>query len=310
MNWAYLVRCRDDSLYAGWTPDLPKRLAAHNAGTGAKYTRGRGPVILAYAESFATKSEAMARESAFKRLNKAQKEALAKNWVPPSLGSTAARTLESLPGGTQIYTDKNHRIGTDSLLLLDFCTAWRNWSVCDLGTGGGILLLGLIDKGLRGKAVGIDIDSAAISLLRESASLNEFLNLQSIQEDWRKYRPARPFDLVVSNPPYFTSGPLPPNPQRASARHQLIGNIEDVCACASRILKDGGRFCLCYPAASLASLFFALHSHNLEPKQLQFVRKSPENEPHLALVDARKAGGSGLAVLPDRILPPGQSVHY
>lgn len=80
-NWAYLARCADGSLYAGWTTDLDKRLAAHNAGTGAKYTRARRPVALAWARGFATKSEAMQQEAALKKLPKAKKEALAAGWA-------------------------------------------------------------------------------------------------------------------------------------------------------------------------------------------------------------------------------------
>lgn len=75
--YAYLVRCRDNSLYAGWTTDLENRLRAHNDGSGAKYTRGRGPVTLAYHETFATKQAAQAREYALKRLTKQAKEELA-----------------------------------------------------------------------------------------------------------------------------------------------------------------------------------------------------------------------------------------
>lgn len=74
--WAYLVRCGDGSLYAGWTVDVKKRVAAHNAGTGAKYTRGRGPVTLAFAAGFATRGEAMREEARLKRLTRAEKEAL------------------------------------------------------------------------------------------------------------------------------------------------------------------------------------------------------------------------------------------
>lgn len=82
-GWAYLVRCADDSLYAGWTNDLDKRLAAHNAGAGAKYTRGRGPVRLAWAGGYPTRRGAMAAEARLKKLDKGRKEALA--------GSMAAR---------------------------------------------------------------------------------------------------------------------------------------------------------------------------------------------------------------------------
>lgn len=80
MNWAYLVRCADDSLYAGWTNDLARRLAAHNAGSGGKYTRSRRPVALAWAKSFPCKAEAMAEEARLKRLPRKAKLALAASW--------------------------------------------------------------------------------------------------------------------------------------------------------------------------------------------------------------------------------------
>ena len=80
MNYAYLVRCSDDSLYAGWTNDIEKRLKSHNAGTGAKYTRARLPVTLAYLETFDTKSDAMKREAALKKLTHQQKEQLVLEW--------------------------------------------------------------------------------------------------------------------------------------------------------------------------------------------------------------------------------------
>jgi len=75
-SFTYLLRCADGSLYCGWTNDLTKRLQAHNAGTGAKYTRPRRPVELAYYETFATQREAMRREAEIKRLSRAEKLAL------------------------------------------------------------------------------------------------------------------------------------------------------------------------------------------------------------------------------------------
>lgn len=73
MNYAYLLLCADDSIYAGWTNDLQKRLHAHNEGHGAKYTRGRRPVRLVYAEAFATKEEAQSRECQFKKLRRPER---------------------------------------------------------------------------------------------------------------------------------------------------------------------------------------------------------------------------------------------
>ena len=76
VNYTYLLRCADGTLYCGWTNDLDKRVAAHNAGAGAKYTKPRRPVELAYYETFATKREAMRREAQIKRLTRQQKLAL------------------------------------------------------------------------------------------------------------------------------------------------------------------------------------------------------------------------------------------
>lgn len=71
--YTYILRCSDDTLYTGWTNDLPKRLKTHNAGKGARYTRGRLPVKLVYYETFATKKEAMQREAQIKKLSRKQK---------------------------------------------------------------------------------------------------------------------------------------------------------------------------------------------------------------------------------------------
>lgn len=77
MEWmVYLVRCRDGTLYTGCTNNLPRRLCAHNAGKGAKYTRARRPVVLVYQEQCENQSEALKREAAIKRLTRAEKETL------------------------------------------------------------------------------------------------------------------------------------------------------------------------------------------------------------------------------------------
>lgn len=77
--WVYMLQCRDGSLYTGMTAALERRLAQHQAGKGAKYTRGRGPLTLVYQEPCATKSDALKREAAIKRLARPQKLELITN---------------------------------------------------------------------------------------------------------------------------------------------------------------------------------------------------------------------------------------
>lgn len=72
----YILQCRDGTLYTGITDNLPRRLAAHNGGKGAKYTRSRGPVVLVHQESCPDRSAALRRERAIKALSRSQKLAL------------------------------------------------------------------------------------------------------------------------------------------------------------------------------------------------------------------------------------------
>ncbi|WP_078378403.1 GIY-YIG nuclease family protein [Sutcliffiella halmapala] len=74
LHYFYVLECRDQSYYAGYTNDLEKRITAHNKGKGAKYTRSRRPVVVIYQKPYETKQEAMRAEKLFKQLSRKQKE--------------------------------------------------------------------------------------------------------------------------------------------------------------------------------------------------------------------------------------------
>lgn len=74
----YILRCADDTFYTGITNDIDKRIQSHTDGTGARYTRGRGPFILEYTEAYDNRSEATKREIALKKLSRAEKEGIIK----------------------------------------------------------------------------------------------------------------------------------------------------------------------------------------------------------------------------------------
>ena len=76
MPFVYIVRCADGTFYTGWTTDVARRVAQHNAGRGARYTRMRRPVVLVYREETPDRSTAMRREVAIKRLDRERKERL------------------------------------------------------------------------------------------------------------------------------------------------------------------------------------------------------------------------------------------
>ncbi len=73
MNYVYILRCGDGSLYTGWTNDLDARLESHRSGRGGKYTRSHLPVELAYSEEYGSREDAMRREWQIKQLTRTQK---------------------------------------------------------------------------------------------------------------------------------------------------------------------------------------------------------------------------------------------
>ena len=95
MWYVYLLRCADDTLYAGRTNDPPRRLQQHNAGQGAKYTRSRRPVSLVYLEQAGDHGQALRREAALKRLTR--KEKLALIAAAPPLSDSLIPTEKKTP---------------------------------------------------------------------------------------------------------------------------------------------------------------------------------------------------------------------
>ena len=82
MNYTYILKCSDGSLYTGWTNDLERRVKVHNEGKGAKYTKSRRPVELVYYEEFLSKEEAMTREYEIKHFTRRKKEKLVEKGHP------------------------------------------------------------------------------------------------------------------------------------------------------------------------------------------------------------------------------------
>ena len=121
----------------------------------------------------------------------------------------------------------------------------------------------------------------------------------------RALPPALPragLELVSCNPPYFTGGFVSQKPGRGAARHEVSCTVEDVCAAAAQLLKDGGRLCLCNRPARLTDCMVAMRLQGIEPKRLRFVRQRPGKGPWLFLLDGRRHGKPGLALMEDLVI--------
>ena len=91
------------------------------------------------------------------------------------------------------------------------------------------------------------------------------------------------------------------------ARHEILCNIADVCQAASRLLKFGGRLCICNRSERLVDCIAAMQQFHIEPKRLQFVSKNPDTAPWLFLLEGRKGGKPFLNVLPQFYIRDGET---
>lgn len=203
-------------------------------------------------------------------------------------------------GETRVLVDNVHRFGEDALLLADFAAPKSGERVCDLGTGCGAIALRICTNASPAVVHGIDIDPAAIALATQAADAFDGVPTPTFAVgDWSD--PASlgvvgSYDLVVCNPPYFplASGGVNVDETRRRARHEQADTLESVCAAAARLLRYGGRFCLCHRPERLTAVLAALTAAGLEPKRLCPVRHQAEESPWLLLIEAKRGGKPGL----------------
>lgn len=213
---------------------------------------------------------------------------------------------EILDHGTRVYTAPGATFGTDALLLARFAQPRRTDRALDLCSGCGIVALLWHDAGHRGPCDAVEIDPDASALCARAVQEDpDAVHIRPICTDLRSFcsgAQCGSYGLVACNPPYFTGGPVSPDPRRATARHDGSCTLDDVAACAARALRDGGKLLLCQRPDQLAAVFAALTAHRLEPKRLQLVRQRADTAPWLFLVEAQKNRRPGLRWEPDLLL--------
>lgn len=213
-------------------------------------------------------------------------------------------TLDDLrAGGLRIIQLRDgYRFSLDPVLLCAFTSIDSALSVVDLGTGAGVIPLLLARRSLTAHIVGVEIQPELVDRAQRSVLLNGLQERISIVErDLREIRAGldpQSCDLVLSNPPYRRTGTgrMAPLAERAAARHELAGGLEDFLAAAAYLLKQGGRFSIIYLAERLAELLEGMRRHRLEPKRLRTVHARNGEAARMVLIEGRRNGRPGLIV--------------
>ena len=186
-------------------------------------------------------------------------------------------------------------LGGDSVALGAFATVRPRWRVCDLGTGSGALLLLLAGREPTLALTGVELDPMAAQAAQSNLIKNG-LDGRVLCCDLRcAPLPAGQFDLVISNPPYFAVGS---GTSGGSARCEEACSLDELCAAAALLVKNGGRFALCHRPERLTDLLCALREHGLEPKRLRLLSHTPASPPSTVLVEAVRQGKPGLEIAP------------
>jgi tRNA1Val (adenine37-N6)-methyltransferase len=200
-----------------------------------------------------------------------------------------------------------HRFTLDSILLADFCRVRPGERVLEPGAGTGIISLLLAKKHPRAAFIAVEIQPSLASLGEQNIVDNGLAGrMQMVRKDLQRIgRTIAPGSLsvIVANPPYIKEGTgrLSPDRSRRTARQahptSLVSWLN-----LHRYLKNGGRYCLIFPAARLGELVTAMRKRLLEPKRLRLVHPYADRPAALVLVEAVKQGGTGLEVLPSLIV--------
>jgi len=219
-------------------------------------------------------------------------------------------TLDTVPDGDiQVFQKKKgYRFSVDAILLSRFIKIQRDERAIDLGTGCGILPLLLSRTTKACSFVGVEIQKYLADLATRNVLLNHLSDRVNIVcHDLRELRSLYPpgaFHVVFSNPPYrkYRTGRLNPSPEKAVARHEIKGTLEDLTSIASYLLPPKGRCYLIYPASRTVDLLVAFRGQKLEPKRLRFVYPRAGESALFILIESVKATGVEVEVMEPLIL--------
>ena len=212
--------------------------------------------------------------------------------------------IEAISESLRLIVSDRHTFGTDALLLASFSAPRRKDAMCDFGTGCGVIPFCWLREGAE-RVHAVELQEDACDMLRRSIAQNgledRFTLVQADIRELRGVLPANAFDLITMNPPYtpMGSGLLSSGENARIARHETHLTLSELCACAARLLKFGGRLCLCQRPERLTDCLCAMREAKIEPKRLRFVAQHEGKTPWLFLLEGKRGRNPGLSVEPE-----------
>ena len=209
--------------------------------------------------------------------------------------------IEYIDSSLQLIVSDAHTFGTDALLLAAFASPKRNQTVCDFGTGCGIIPFYWLSHGVE-KVNAVEIQEKACDQVCRSVKLNSIEDrFNLIKGDLKELKGKLPFgefDVVTMNPPYTAIGKgiMSTSAADKTARHETDLTLDELCEAAAKLLKFGGKFCICLRPERLTEAIVAMKNAKIEPKRLRFVAQRTGKAPWLFLLEGKRGRNSGIIV--------------
>ncbi|MBR5370247.1 MAG: tRNA1(Val) (adenine(37)-N6)-methyltransferase [Bacilli bacterium] len=203
----------------------------------------------------------------------------------------------------KIYQNSSYfSFSLDSIILANYANIrLRDRNIVDFCTGNGVIPL-IISQRTKNNIVGVEIQEKLAELAEKSVEYNKLTDrITIVNEDVNEFssRHLNEFDLVLCNPPYFKvedKSSFNESYEKMIARHEITFNLEDLCKCCKKVLKDNGNLYIVHRSDRLIDIIETLRKHNIEPKRIRFVYENVSKESTLVLVEAQKCGSVGLKV--------------
>ena len=192
----------------------------------------------------------------------------------------------------------------DSVFLANYATIrLRDKKIIDFCTGNGvvpIILSRRCNKNLEGVEVLDKVYDLAINSIKEN-HLEDRIHIyhDDIMDFSSNPDHLNTYDLVLCNPPYFKNHENSSKNicyEKMIARHEVLINLDDVCCCAKKILKDNGTFCIVHRSDRLMDIISSFRKNDIEPKRVKFIYENIDKESFIVLVEGQKKGKVGLKV--------------
>lgn len=188
------------------------------------------------------------------------------------------------------------KVCTDGVLLGSWCTVEPAQTVLDVGTGSGVIALMLAQRNATANILGIDIDADSVEQAQQNFLQSPFSQrLQAKCQDFNHHElPAASYDLIVSNPPFFTEDTLAPRPQRANARSTCSLPFAMLLAHSAMLLNEQGRLAVVIPHSSAADFILTASMHGLHLHRRCDVRTTQRKTSKRTLLEFGKQSTSSV----------------